>query len=436
MTQTDVVSSPVAARIHVGRAWLLTAFLVLFLFVNYADKAVLAFAAGRIEQELGITAAQFGLVQSAFFWFFAVGALALGALSPRIGLRWLLAALMLVWVATMAPLIGGTTFTVLVVLRMVLGFAEGPAYALATHAVHGWFPAHQRALPAGLVTAGASCGPLVCAPVLAWIIVNWSWHAAFAVLVIVGLVWAAVWLPLARGASAESSGDKEIRRERPGATVSYWALLRTGTVVGIAALLFLGYWSTALKVAWLPVYLADGLGYGTLAAGRLVLLPYGVAAVGSIGAGWLSNYLVGRGVSLKLARGYLAGGLTMAAGLAMFGFTQVPPGLVQMGLITVAFSGNVAAYAVAFTAIADVVPVRKRGTVLGGLVAVASLAGILAPLLMGFSVAGTGDKVAGYGVGFGATGVLMAVGSLLATLLVDPRRDAAKLTAVEKEILG
>ena len=67
-------TTEVDRRVQSGRAWVLTVLLVAFLFLNYADKAVLAFAGTQIQAELGISPAQFGLVQSAFFWLFAAGA--------------------------------------------------------------------------------------------------------------------------------------------------------------------------------------------------------------------------------------------------------------------------------------------------------------------------------------------------------------------------
>ena len=428
MTQTDLRPPVAQRRTGAARAWLLTFLLVVFLFINYADKAVLAFAGVRIQSDLGISPEQFGLVQSAFFWLFAAGALTLGAVSQRIGLRLMLGILMLVWVASMVPLLGTVSFSVLLVSRLVLGFAEGPAYALATLAVHGWFPAEKRALPAGLVTAGASLGPLVGAPVLTWVIVEHSWHTAFGVLIVMGLIWAAAWFTFAKvePAPAVEAAATVARPTVPNA--SYAHLLRTGTVIGIGLLLFLGYWSTSLKVAWLPVYLTDGLGYDTITSGRLMMIPYGVAAAGSIAAGFYSNRLVARGYSLKVARGYLAGGLIIAAGVAMFAFTQVDRGIVQMALITIAFSANTGAYAVGFTAVADVVHPSKRGQVLGGLVATSSIAGIISPLVMGFSVGAAADKITGYGFGFAVTGIVMAVGSAMAMFLVNPERDVKKLT--------
>ncbi|MGV9866825.1 MFS transporter [Rhodococcus koreensis] len=430
MSETLTRNTAAVAPPSRSRAWTVTALLFAFLVLNFADKAVLGFAGLHIQRDLGITPQQFGLVQSAFFWLFAVGAIVLGALSSRIGVRWLLAVLMLIWIVTMVPLLGPVSFGVLLACRIVLGFAEGPAYALATHSVHSWFSPEKRALPGGIVTAGASVGPLLAAPVLTWVIVTWSWHAAFGVLIVLGGAWAVVWLIFGKNApshTAAADGTVEL------ADASYRTLLTTGTVVGIALLTFFSYWSTTLKVAWLPVYLSDGLGYDTITAGRLIMLPYAFAAAGAIGAGFLSNRLTVRGVSRRVSRGFLAGGLIVAAGVSMIAFTLLSAGLPQMVFITLAFSLNTAAYAVAFTAIADIVHPSKRGPILGFLVAFYSMAGVLAPLVLGYFVGNASDKVTGYGHGFALTGILMTLGGAAATFLVRPEHDAAKLSARTKE---
>ncbi|QSE92437.1 MFS transporter [Rhodococcus pseudokoreensis] len=430
MSETLTRNTAAVAPPSRSRAWLVTTLLFAFLVLNFADKAVLGFAGLHIQKDLGITPQQFGLVQSAFFWLFAVGAIVLGALSSRIGVRWLLAVLMLIWIVTMVPLLGPVSFGVLLACRIVLGFAEGPAYALATHSVHSWFPPEKRALPGGIVTAGASVGPLLAAPVLTWVIVTWSWHAAFGVLIVLGGAWAVVWLIFGKNAPAHTAaadGAVEL------ADASYRTLLTTGTVVGIALLTFFSYWSTTLKVAWLPVYLSDGLGYDTITAGRLIMLPYAFAAAGAIGAGFLSNWLTVRGVSRRVSRGFLAGGLIVAAGVSMVAFTLLSAGLPQMVFITLAFSLNTAAYAVAFTAIADIVHPSKRGPILGFLVAFYSMAGVLAPLVLGYFVGNASDKITGYGHGFALTGILMTLGGAAATFLVRPEHDAAKLSARTKE---
>ncbi|AII03433.1 MFS transporter [Rhodococcus opacus] len=401
------------------------------MLLNFADKAVLGFAGVHIMKDLGLTPQQFGMVQSAFFWLFAVGAIVIGALTSKINVRWLLFAVMLVWIVTMLPLLGPVSLIVLLACRIMLGFAEGPAFALATHVVHSWFPPERRALPAGVVAAGASIGPLIAAPTLTWVIVTWSWHAAFGVLIAAGLVWSIAWLLLGKDApesvttrNPETTAAADLPAEAP-----YRVLLTTGTIVGIALLTFFSYWSTTLKISWLPLFLSDGLGYDTITAGRLITLPYAVAAVASISAGLLSNTLTARGVSRRITRGYLTGGLVVAAGVSMFLFTTIGTGPLQMVLITLAFSLNTAAYAVAFVAVGDLVHPKQRGTILGCLVAFYSMAGVIAPLLLGHFVGDAADKASGYGQGFAITGLLMVFGGLAATFLVRPDRDAVKISA-------
>ncbi|MFC9787000.1 MFS transporter [Rhodococcus sp. NPDC127528] len=413
------------------RAWIVTLLLLAFMLLNFADKAVLGFGGGQIMTDLGISAQQFGLLQSAFFWLFAVGAVVVGALSSRINVRWLVSALMLIWVLTMLPLLGPVNFTVLLACRIVLGFAEGPAYALATHIVHSWFPPEKRGLPGSVVTAGASIGPLLAAPVLTWVIVTWSWHAAFGVLVVGGALWLVAWLTLSKDAPEQRLASPTVGVPDgvtvPPVQAPLRVLLTTGTVVGIGFLTFFAYWSTTLKVSWLPLYLTQGLGYDPITAGRLITVPYAVAAVAAIGAGLLSNRLTARGVSRRITRGYLAGGLVVLAGLSMYLFTTIGQGPLQMLFVTLAFSMNSAAYAVAFVAVGDVVHPKQRGTVLGCLVAFYSMAGVIAPLLLGHFVGDAADKATGYGQGFAMTGILMTIGGALALFLVRPERDLTKI---------
>lgn len=414
-----------------GRAWTVTILLLAFMLLNFADKAVLGFAGVHIMRDLDLSPQQFGLIQSAFFWLFAAGAIIVGALSSRINVGWLLAGMMVAWIVTMAPLLGPVSFGVLLACRIVLGFAEGPAYAMATHVVHSWFPAEKRALPAGIVTAGASLGPLIAAPVLTWVIVTWSWHAAFGVLIGCGVVWLAAWLLLSKDApeqAALTGAESEAAEKLLPPQSSLRVLLTTGTIIGIGLLTFFAYWATTLKISWLPLYLSDGLGYDTITAGRLITVPYAFAAAFAIGAGLLSNSLTARGVSRRITRGYLTGGLVVAGGLSMYLFTVIGAGPVQMVLITLAFSLNSAAYAVAFVAVGDLVHPKQRGTVLGCLVAFYSMAGVIAPLVLGHFVGQAADKVTGYGQGFAITGLLMTFGGLLATFLVRPERDLAKLS--------
>ncbi|RZL73344.1 MAG: MFS transporter, partial [Rhodococcus sp. (in: high G+C Gram-positive bacteria)] len=98
MTQT---SSPTATSARhtrsapMRRAWIVVGLLVVFMLINHADKSVIAFAGVQIQKDLGLSPQEFGVIQSSFFWLFAVGALFFGWLSSKVSLRWLMAGLML-----------------------------------------------------------------------------------------------------------------------------------------------------------------------------------------------------------------------------------------------------------------------------------------------------------------------------------------------------
>ena len=66
----------------------MTALIFLFMFINFADKAVLGLAAQPLMAELQLSPEQFGLIGSAFFLLFPVSAVLVGFVTAwRRGIR-------------------------------------------------------------------------------------------------------------------------------------------------------------------------------------------------------------------------------------------------------------------------------------------------------------------------------------------------------------
>ncbi|MFD8569776.1 MFS transporter [Streptomyces sp. NPDC057694] len=409
--------------------------LLAFFTLNFADKAAIGLAAPDLEKDLGLTASQYGLMSSAFFWLFAAGAVILAVFFRRIGWRWAAGGLMLAWVASMVPLTVPTTVTVVIASRMALGFFEGPAHALCQSVVADRFPAERRAFAGAVVNAGSSVGPLIATPVLTWILVTWTWHAAFAVLAAVGTLWTVVWLWVTRREPGMRAGaaTKERAEEEPDPNgdidVPLTALLRTGSFWGLALLSFAGYLISSLKVSWLPSFLHDGMGYSRETVGLLATLPYGLAIVVLLTAGLVSGRMLRAGRSARAARGLLTMGCLCFAGLAMIAFTQVPPGGVQLALVVAAFSINSVAFSVAFAGAADFLPRRHRPGFFGCIIAVYSVAGIVAPWLLGVIVDAADTVSQGYADGFLVVGISICVFAVAGGLLLDPARSRTALLA-------
>uniref|UniRef100_UPI000A8EF55F MFS transporter n=1 Tax=Streptomyces aureus TaxID=193461 RepID=UPI000A8EF55F len=200
MTDTDVAPAvpagpPKAPSRTRRRAWIVTALLVVFMMINFADKSVLGLAADAIRQDLGLSASAFGLASSAFFLLFSISGAAVGLLADRVRPKWLLLTMAVLWSVSQAPLAIGGGLAVLIASRVLLGAAEGPAYPVAQQTTLSWFPNHRRNLPGALIVLGITLGVLVAAPVLTWLINHHGWRSAVAAVALVGVVWTLLWIP-------------------------------------------------------------------------------------------------------------------------------------------------------------------------------------------------------------------------------------------------
>ena len=164
-SQNKTVSASLLSSANRQRAWLITALLVLFQMINFADKAVLALVAEPVMAELGLSATQFGFIGSAFFFLFAISGIAVGFLAEKVQTRWLLLIMGASWALLQFPMLFGGGLTTLLITRIVLGAAEGPASSISLTHVQGWFEPSARGFPSSLVASGTMLGPIIAAPI-------------------------------------------------------------------------------------------------------------------------------------------------------------------------------------------------------------------------------------------------------------------------------
>jgi MFS family permease len=81
-------------------AWLVTSLLFAFMLINFADKAVLGLAVKPIMHDLGLSAAQYGLLASSFYLLFSISAVAVGFIANRVASKWLLLGMGVIWALT------------------------------------------------------------------------------------------------------------------------------------------------------------------------------------------------------------------------------------------------------------------------------------------------------------------------------------------------
>jgi MFS family permease len=358
--------------------------------------------------ELGLSRAEFGVLGGAFFWLFAVAAVALGWLGDRTSPRFLIGALASVWALAQLLVSGAGAFASVLAGRLLLGFGEGPAYPSALSFLFERIPRRDWVTHGGIVSAGGSVGAGAGTVALAALIARLGWRHAFAVLALLGVAWSIVWLFATRR-------DRLPRHAAPAVDTSPIAM--SVASVALAAVAF--YSVTSLASVWFPSYLrAAGM---TTAQSALVISAAWLCQAAALPVfGPLSDVLERRGLTPEASRLTLASAGLLLSGVALFVLAEVTvPALIVAATIgAVMCSASVLAIGPAL--VAGVVPATRRRFALGSVVGFGSLGGAFAPSAFGLLLdAGTLGR---YQLALTAAGGMVVALAVVAYLCGAPFR--------------
>lgn len=416
---TEVEDPPVRAV----QAWTVTTMSVLFIVVNWADKSILGIAAQPLMEDLKLSNSELGFIGSAFYFLFSIVGVITGFIADRVSARWVLLIMVLAWSVTQLPVLVFATGTALLISRIALGAAEGPSTAMASVAAFTWFPQERRALPAALISSGASIAKIAIAPVLALIVVGWGWRAAFVVLAGLGLVWAAVWVlvgregPYARSTTSAAAANDD---------VPFLRIVSRPTFIGAVLGTFAMYALVSVVLTWLPSYLEKGLGFPRLAAGSMLGLPSVVAMAAMVGVSWFTDRRLSAGGSSRTLRGLVAAGSLVVGGLLLAALPAAKGVTLAIALVCVGYGIAATSLPLLAACVSRIAPAGRQGSVLGLYFALQATSGLIAPALTGILVDAADTPAQGYALAFQVFGVVAAIGGVSVALLVHPDRDVAR----------
>jgi ACS family tartrate transporter-like MFS transporter len=374
---------------------------IAYLF-NYLDRTSLGFAALTMNQQLGLTASQFGLAAGVFFLGYSVFEIPSNLLLYRFGARRWIARIMISWglvSAATAFVVGPNSFYT---LRLLLGIAEAGFFPGVTFFLAAWFPAQYRTRMLAWFLIGIPLSSLVGAPVCGmllqmdgiWGLAGWQWLFLLVSLpcIPLGLLTLKLLADRPQVAHWLTAGERDALidvlasevRERPHS--SLLAALKDPRVLICTAIQFgftLGSYGIGI---WLPLMLKE-YHLSNLAIGWIAAIPYLFASLGMI----LWAHHVDRKGSriVNLALACLLGGIGLLAPIA-----SGSVGLAVIGF-SVALVGVTAARAIFWT-----IPTRFLTGVAaaGGLAfinSIATVGGFVGPSMMGWLKEFSGTYVAG-----------------------------------------
>jgi ACS family hexuronate transporter-like MFS transporter len=185
-----------------------------------------------------------------------------------------------------------TTFTAFAICRGLLGLAEPGNQPVTIRALTLWVPIERRGFTMSLVGAGGTVGSILAAPLIAWLATDLSWHSAFVIPGLVGLVIAAAWWmiyrhPPTRGARIDG-GETEI----PVVPALPWnRLWRQRSLWGIVFARFISDPVWYFCLFWMPGYFQEQRGLTLEQAGKIGWIPFCAASVGAISLATWSDRL-------------------------------------------------------------------------------------------------------------------------------------------------
>ena len=362
--------------------------------VNFIDRVNISVAAPAMMLASGWQKDEFGLVFSAFLFGYATAQIPSGLIADRYSARRLLA-----WafcgfsLFTALTPVGALAILPLLVVRFLVGACEAATFPSITAINSKWFPASEFARAQTISLSGGSFGQMIAYPLTAWIVLHVSWQAAFYVSACLGFVWVVVWLRTStdhpKDHPAVGAPEHAVTSNADVPSTGHGLPLRSLLTAAPVIVLSLGAMCFGFVlwtfVFWFPTYLIESRNLSLAAVGVIGIGIQASGLLGTIVSGVVSDKLLKKTLSPRLARPVFAGAciaISMALLLGAISTSSVTLSVALFGL----FYFSLMTVHVAFLATPAALHPRSAGTIFGVINCCASLGAVLGPAVVGVLV--------------------------------------------------
>lgn len=412
-----------------NRRWIISILLLGFLSINYIDRVNLSVATPVLMKTFNLTAGQMGSLQSVFLLAYVPLVVPMGVLADKFGARKMNAFALFVW--SLAAVLTGfaTGLTMLIVLRLMLGIGESPAFPTCNKVISDWIPVRERGLVTSIFNSGTLLGPAIGILAASYLLNQYPWQFSFIILGSLGFIWFLLWIWLyydpekawwlkkdERNYILEHRGivNQEASADSSKNKMTVGILLKQKTMWGL--LLSHGGTTYAMYffLTWIPAYLMTERNLNLVHAGWFGALPYIVAMIVTIALSKFSDYLgrkqnLSTGGRRKMVIAY------MLLGSIILLVPYVQSFLLMELLLIISNSFFMAANTLNFALLNDMTVDKKAaGATTGLMVLGGSGSAFFAPLVTGFIIQFTGS----YTSAFILSGALLVAASAVSWFMV------------------
>jgi ACS family glucarate transporter-like MFS transporter len=359
--------------------------------LSYVQRVAISEAAGPIARDLHIPIDRMGLVFGAFGLSYALFELPMGLLGDRLGVRRVLAQIVLAWSAFTALTGAAWNLVSLYLIRFLFGAGEAGCFPNLTRMLSAWLPVRERMRAQSLMWACSRWGGAATPPLALLCIAWFGWRMAFVSFAALGVVWCIVFLfwftddPTRH--RAVNDAEKELLHASRALTTHHpgqrhWlSLLLTPQVALLALQYFCFSYVWYFYITWLPTYLEQGRGQSPERAAALAVLPLLFGGFGSLSTGLLPVRISRRAIAVC---GFLGTAILL---FAITHIHSVVPAMLAMGLAS--FSSDLT-MPISWDACVDIGG-PYTATVAATMNMLGNLAGFAAPVAGGIILEHTGN---------------------------------------------
>jgi ACS family hexuronate transporter-like MFS transporter len=420
--------------------WTVCALIFFATTVNYLDRQVIGILKPVLESDLNIGEAAYGYIIMAFQLSYAFGMVIAGRLIDKFGTRIGYGISVFFWsIAAMGHALARGAFS-FGFWRGLLGLSESGNFPAAIKTVAEWFPKKERAFATGIFNSGTNVGAIIAPIAVPAILAVWGWKAAFIITGAFGFLWLIFWFifyeipekqrrllkseyELIQSDAGENEGPQE--------SIPWGKLLKYRQTW----VFFIGKGMTDpiwwFYLFWIPGWLAEvrGTGLDIKNFGFPLVFIYTATTIGSIFGGWLSSFMIKKGMSPFKARKYTMLIFALLVIPVVFASSSSISTWGAVALIALAASSHQAWSANLFTTVSDVFPKRAVSSVtgIGGMAGAlgGAFISILAGKLLEF-YKNAGHVEAGYVILFSIAGSAYLLAWIIMTLAA-PRNKKVEI---------
>lgn len=388
--------------------------------ISFVNRTNISLALPAITRDLHLDPSQAGEVAGIFFWGYLLLQIPGGFIAERWGAKRLIAVMLAAWGLCAVGCGMAQNGQQLLVMRFLLGVAEGSVYPATLVLISHWFPQGERARANGFWNLCLPLAVIFSSPLSGWILDRWDWRVMLIGSGAVPFVWLILWVIFiddnpgkARWISAaerdylEHTLANERRLRAPAAQSSYLRTLLQPQVIVMVGIYFCFIFSSIGMVFWLPSVLAKASHGSNFLVSVLYIVPFIVGAAAMVANSLHSDRSRERRVHVSIP--LFGGGLLLLAAVMTAGFST------WMAYIFLSLSGmGLFGPLGPFWSIpSETLPKNVVGSAIGLINAIGSLGGYFGPLAVGYLERQTGS----YHLAFGMLALVMLLGSALSFLL-------------------